>query len=307
MSGATRPPIAVVHLVWQPAGLAPFEAFLRSYERHYSGREHDLVLLFNGFDEPASIAPFRERAAGVRYREIVLDERCLDLAAYARAASVLEHERLCFVNSYSEVVVPGWLALLDTALGQEDVGAAGATGSWASHLSYSLYQLGMPGAYADAFDSRRAARSAVHELSDTPVPGPLRNWLYTLATGLWRMRASDRFPSPHLRTNGFLIDRLLFAELCAGPARNKRATYRLESGPGSITARLRSAGRAPVVVDRHGAARRAADWHEADGFHQAAQQDLLITDNQTGMYAAATVAQRRVLSALSWGPKARPT
>jgi hypothetical protein len=298
--------VAVVHLVWQPAGVAPFDAFLRSYAAHDSGCEHDLVLLFNGFEDRRSLAPFRERAGDLRFQELVLDERCLDLAAYAHAATVLGHDRLCFVNSYSEVAGPGWLALLEAALGRPGVGAAGATGSWASHLSYSLFQLGLPGAYADAFESRRAARTVMHELSQTPVPGAVRHWLYTLATIAWRLRASGRFPSPHLRTNGFLMDRLLFGELCRGPAPSKRATYRLESGPGSITARLRAAGRPPVVVDRQGVARHAPDWHESDGFHQAHQQDLLVTDNQTRLYTAATAAQRRVLSAMAWGPKARP-
>jgi len=307
MSAAARARIAVVHLVWQPAGLGPFDAFLRSYERHDSGCEHNLVLLFNGFDDRRSLEPFRERAANLRFGELVLDEHCLDLAAYARAASVLEHERLCFVNSYSEVATPGWLALLDAALGQAGAGAAGATGSWASHLSYSLFQLGMPGSYADAFDSRRAARTAMHELSQTPVPGARRNWLYTLATSPWRVRASSPFPSPHLRTNGFLMDRVLFGELCRGSARSKRATYALESGPASITALLQAAGQPPVVIDRRGAARFPADWHESDGFHQADQQDLLITDNQTRIYTGATAAQRRVLSAMAWGAKARPS
>lgn len=303
---AARAPTAVVHLIWQPAGPAPFNAFLGSYECHRSDSEHELVLLYNGFDGAQSMDPFRERAADLRPRELVLEERCLDLAAYARAAYELEHERLCFVNSYSEITTPGWLALLEAALAEPGAGAAGASGSWASHLSYSLFQLGLPGAYAKAFDSRRAARTAMHELSGTRVPGALSNWLYTFGTVGWRLRGSSLFPSPHLRTNGLLVDRVLFGDLCRGRADTKRATYRLESGPQSITARLQVHGRQPVVVDTHGMVRHAADWHLGDGFFQADQRDLLITDNQTRTYAAATAAQRRALSSLAWGPRARP-
>jgi hypothetical protein len=56
---ATRAGTAVVHLVWGPLGLAPFETFLTSYERHDAGFEHDLVLLYNGV---ADLDPYRLRA-----------------------------------------------------------------------------------------------------------------------------------------------------------------------------------------------------------------------------------------------------
>lgn len=306
MNQRPRAPTAVVHLVWQPAGWAPYQAFLDSYERHASGCEHELVLLYNGFEDAGTLAPYRERAADLRPREVVLQTRSLDLAAYAHAAAVLEHERLCILNSYSEVTTPGWLALLDRGLTDPDVGAAGASGSWASHLSYSLFQLGMPGPYAEAFDSRRASRVAMHELSGTPVPGAVRNWLYTLATSGWRLRGSARFPSPHLRTNGVLADRVLLGELLRGRADSKQATYHLESGSRSITAQLQARGRPPVVVDRHGTTRHAFDWHVGAGFFQADQRDLLITDNQTRSYTEASAAQRRVLSAFAWGSRARP-
>lgn len=297
---------AVVHLVWGPAGLSAFRSFLDSYERHEAGCAHELVLLFNGFSDEASLRPYRERAARLDASEIVLGPPCLDLAAYRQATARLEHERVCFVNSYSTVRVDGWLARLEAALAQPGVGAAGATGSYASHLSYGLFQLGRRSPYGEAFESRRVAREVMHELSGTPPPGPVRHWLYNLAAVARHWRGAQRFPVAHLRTNGFLIERALFAQLCDGPIDTKWDAYRLESGPASLTARLRALGRAPVLVDRRGVARAPADWHRADAFWQADQADLLIADNQTRSYANATVRQRAVLSASAWGPWARP-
>jgi hypothetical protein len=73
-----------------------------------------------------------------------------------------------------------------------------------------------------------------------------------------------------------------------------------------MTARLRARGRPPVVIDRRGVARPIARWHEGDVFMQSGQQDLLIRDNQTDTYAQAGARERAVLSALAWGPWARP-
>ena len=295
-----------MHLVWGPAELAPFETFVASYERYPAGCDHDLVLLYNGFVDDAALRPHRRRAAALAAREIVLAAPCLDLDAYVRAARSLEHDRVCFVNSYSEILAPGWLRLLTAALADGTAGAAGATGSWASHRSYNLCQLGLPGTYGRAFASRRAAREAMHEISGTPVPGAVRNWLYTLLQTARPGRATGRFPAAHLRTNAFLVDRARFIELARAPAVTKWDTYRLESGRRSITAQLAAAGTPPVVVDARGAARGPADWHLGDVFFQAGQEDLLVADNQTRSYASATPAQRTALSIFAWGDKARP-
>lgn len=295
-----------MHLVWAPAGAAVFEAFLDSYERHDAGAEHELVLLYNGFSGDASLRPFRGRAQGLRAHEIVLGERCLDLAAYRQAAQRLEHERICFVNSYSTLLADRWLGLLEASLADPRVGAAGATGSYASHLSYALFQLGVRSQYGAAFGTRRVAREVMHELSGDSVPGPVRHWLFNLVELVRRSRATGRFPVAHLRTNGFLIERELFVALSAVAVGVKWDAYRIESGPSSITARLRALDRPPVVVDRLGVARAVPDWHRADGFWQAGQKDLLIADNQTRSYAHATPRQRAVLSASAWGPWARP-
>lgn len=296
-------PTAVVHLIWGPLGLAPFDTFISSYERHDAGSEHDLVLLCNGVGD---LAAYRSRAAHLGAHELVLGQPCLDLAAYTFAARTLDHERLCFVNSYSELLVSGWLALLEGALGDPTAGAAGATGSWASPLSYNLYQLGLTGPYARAFTGRRATRNAFQDMFDRERRGPVSHWLHTLLTTVRHGRATGLFPAPHLRTNGFLIDRLRFLALNTAPAKTKWDTYRLESGRRSITAQLCKAGTPPVVVDASGVSRRPEDWHLGNVVFQSVQEDLIIADNVTRKYAAATLEQREVLSAFGWGDKARP-
>lgn len=299
---------AVVHLVRRANGLEPFEAFMASYLRQVAGLEHDLVLLFKGFDhDGAQLAPYLELASGERPGRIEVSDAGFDLTAYLAAAAMLDHERLCFLNSFSEILAPGWLRLLDSALEDSAVGVAGATGSWASHLSYGLYQAGFRGPYAQVFTSRRAARHAMHELSGSSPASAPEDWLYNVVMTARHSAGMAFFPAIHLRTNAFLVDRALLLSLRTGGARTKWQTYHLESGRRSITSQLVARGRPPVVVDRTGAARLPADWHAGDVFWQAGQEDLLVADNQTRSYAAATAGQRAVLSAHAWGQRARPS
>jgi len=304
MSLRTR--TAVVHLVRHANGIAPFERFLTSYERVDAGLEHDLVLLFKGFGGARERDPYLQRAAAHAPRSVELPDDGTDLTAYVAAAAMLDHERVCFVNSFSEILAPGWLGLLDAALRDRRAGAAGATGSWGSQLSYELFQLGAPGAYARAFRSRRVAREVMYELAGAPLAGAVRSWLYTVLMAGLRSRTMGLFPAPHLRTNAFLIDRALLRSLRTGRTVTKLDAYQLESGRRSITAQLRARGLAPVVVDRTGTAREPDAWHSADVFAQSDQEDLIVADNQTRLYAAATTRQREVLSAFAWGPRARP-
>lgn len=305
MTMASRARTGVIHLIWGPLGLAPFETFLTSYERHDAGSDHDLVLLYNGVAD-SEIATYRRRAAYLEAHEIVLDEPCMDLGAYVAAARILKNERVCFVNSHSEIAVPGWLNLLEVALDDPAAGAAGATGSWASPLSYNLFQLGVSGRYRQAFPGRRAARDAFYELSGTRQRGGVSHWLYVLRRTARHGRGTGLFPAAHLRTNAFLVDRARWLALATEPANTKWDTYRLESGRRSITAQLRAAGTPPVVVDAHGVARRPEKWDRGDVLFQGGQQDLIVADNVTRTYASATTAQREVLSAFAWGEKARP-
>jgi hypothetical protein len=59
----------------------------------------------------------------------------LDLDTYMAAARRLDAGALCFLNSSSEILAPGWLAALHSALEHPGVGLVGVTGSNESALS----------------------------------------------------------------------------------------------------------------------------------------------------------------------------
>jgi hypothetical protein len=297
---------AVVHLARHANGLEPFDAFLASYRRLDPGLEHDLVLLFKGFPDRCAIAPYLERAQDSVAGFVTVPDTGLDLRAYVAAALTLPHERVCFLNSYSEIVAPGWLARLDRAVRQPGVAAAGATGSWASLLSYSRWQVGLDDPYARAFEDRGSVRRTMHEISRVRYEGDKRHWIMSLLNLVRDAPSMALFPSVHLRTNAFLMRREEFCALRWGSLTTKRSNYRMESGRRSLTAQLHARGRRTVVVDRHGAERDWPQWHEAAVFWQERQQDLLVADNQTRVYAGGAPEWRRVLSGYAWGDRARP-
>ena len=294
-----------MHLVRYANGIRPFEAFMSAYERLDPGLEHELVLLFKGFPSARETKPYRQRAAGAAAggapASVEVSDRGVDLTAYLSAAATLHHERLCFLNSFSEPVHPGWLGLLDAALEGPGVGAAGSTGSWESGLSYHLFQIGLPTGYAKALPGREAARIAMHQVAGVPYRGRARHAARVVLNLLTDASWQSGFPAPHLRTNAFLIDRALLLSLRTGDLGDKRGAYRLESGRRSMTAQLAARGHPPVVVGRDGRGYQWQDWPASETFCRAEQANLLVSDNQTRRYDTASEEQRAVMSALAWG------
>jgi hypothetical protein len=257
--------IGVVHLVWGPLGPEPLREFVASYRAHPAGVEHELVVLLNGVADPSLLSELD----GVEHRTIEFSERVQDLAAYHEAARQLEHERLCFVNSYSVILCEGWLAHLDHALSQPDVGMAGATGSWESQAEW-----------------RRGAP---------------RYWLYQLSGLRQARREYPPFPNPHVRTTGFIIERDVLLSLGFDGAIDKRAAYLIESGKNGIAKRLELRGLRMVVVASDGEIFEADEWPRSGTFRLGDQENLLISDNQTRAYQGAWHRLRRRLTRASWG------
>ena len=314
--------IAVVHLVWGPLGPEPLRRFLRSVREHAAGAEHELVLLLNGVDGRARelLAPVLD---GVPHSTLALDRPVQDLVAYAHAAARLEHEQLCFVNSYSEVRGNGWLAKLRDAHAPADVGVAGASGSWMSMRSLALNGLVLPNGYRGSLPPRRSVFAEMEgvfaELAETrrdaaaaappdgaPVPNRVRASVTNVLDTAEQLCRFPPFPAPHLRTNAFIIARDLFRSLGIAEASRKTDAHALESGWSGITATLRQRGLRAVVVDREGRTYAEERWPDSLTFWQGDQEQLLVSDNQTRVYATGGPERRRVLAALAWGPRARP-
>ncbi len=307
--------ICLVHLVWAPLGPEPLGRFLDAYRRYDAGAPHALLILLNGFRAEDDLAPWRHQLSGLDHDELRLEQPALDLAAYRELTERVPSGRYCFLNSYSEPVVEGWLAKLDDALAQPGVGLVGATGSWASTRSSSAHVLGLPSAYRGVLPKRRAAAErfrAMEAESSGREPAPLargdmmRVWVQTVRELPERTRLYERFPAYHVRTNAFMIFHATLAELQLSVIREKDDAYLLENGRRSITRQVQRKGLRTLVVDRDGALYDQRQWHRSRTFWQGDQEGLLVIDNQTRFYAEGDIDRRRLLSGFAWGHEADP-
>lgn len=269
--------IGLVHLVWAPLGPGPLKSFLNSYHSHPGGAEHELSIILNGAPPTVSAqnAPREALLAelqGTDHRLIELDRPVLDLPAYAAAARALAHRRLCFVNSHSVILADGWLERIATAFEGPDVGIVGATASWESQAEW--------------------------------VRGKARYWPYQLA-GLRRARRDyPRFPNPHIRTTGFMLERDVLLETDPHAVSDKRGAYLLESGFASITRQILESGKRALVVGRDGRHYDVDEWPASRTFRSGSQENLLISDNRTRDWENASPRLRRRLSRDAWGDRA---
>ena len=303
----------VVHLVRAGNPLASLKRFLESYRRYDAGLEHRLVLLCKGFSGADELAPVLERLGGIRAQRIDVPDDGYDLTAYRRAAARLDGATVCYLNSNSVLLAPGWLDLLLAPL-TPAVGMVGASGSWNSAHSNACYLLGIPGAYAAIFPDRAWYRVQSRRLADDGAPGPGTQWrsrpplrqlctAYTLGRQLVAFR---RFPSRHVRTNAFAIRSETMARLRFPVLRTKTRAWQLESGRGSFTDQILAMGMGTLVIGRDGTGYSPPDWADSDTFWQADQDNLLVADNQTARYQRGDVELRTLLAKLAWGPQARP-
>jgi hypothetical protein len=315
--------IALVHLIWGPAGELPLRRFVTSYRSHPPGVDHELVLLLNGVDEPTR-GMVDEVVGELPHRRLELDSPAQDLSAYALATERLSHDRLCFLNSYSEALADGWLAKLNDALEQPRVGMAGATGSWASFHSTVLNSLGLPNPYRKVPQPRGAEARQLWvdleiEMERARLDDDSREQTPPAPSGPWRRNSNrlrslrqlpahlvyfEGFPAHHLRTNAFVVRRDVFASLRHPAIRTKMDALRLESGRSSYTRQVQRLGLRAVVVDRHGDAHDQDAWPDTHTLWQGDQENLLIADNRTVVYANGDLRRRALLAARAWGPRA---
>lgn len=328
------PGLALVYLARAAEGQAAFRRFVQSYRRHPAGARHRLVVIYKGFDRPAE----REAAAaafeGLAAEALDMDDVHVDIGAYLEAARRSDARLMVFLNTHSEVLAPGWLRILRDAAGMPGVGLAGATASFES-LRDSLHLLSkaiwMAGLKKVPFDARIAAhfrweleRHAPGWLRGGagPAPSPRvrfgqwhrraleaewrRYWDALTAPGgpLAHLAEAAPFPNPHIRSNGFAIERARLLALFPEIAPGKEAAYRFEGGRDSLSARIRRSGDALVVADRQGRVHREAGWDASRTFRLGDQGGLLVADNQTRSFEALSPPERDQLVLMSWGAEA---
>ena len=177
--------------------------------------------------------------------------------------------------------------------------------NWLQHLVQPLLedpQVGVTGATGSC-ESLRASFSTIPPTRRYRFLPALRRRLYQHRhRHLWK--PFPRFPNPHLRTNGFAIRRRDWLDLVPGSLTGKWGGWKLESGHYSMTRQMLRRGLQVLVVDRYGQSYQPTEWSHSQTFRSGDQSHLLIADNQTRRFAAASRHERVALMQITWGPDA---
>jgi hypothetical protein len=150
---------------------------------------------------------------------------------------------------------------------------------WLARMEEALLrpEVGMVGA-TGSYESPNAVR-----------PGPLR-----------RLRPGfEPFPNPHLRTNGFAMERELILQLDWGEDLTREQTVMLEGGRHSLSRQVRERGLGTLVVGRDGTY-PPDRWRESATFRNGEQANLLLADNRTRHYQDGNPLTRFGLAWLAW-------
>ena len=124
--------IGVVYLARCAEGAPAFRRFADSYRRQPAGRDHQLIVIYKGFVQRRDRLEARAVFDDLPHLGIELDDSGFDIGAYLEASRRVTHDYLCFLNTYSELAVSGWLAKLADHGLRDGVGIAGAMGSYES-------------------------------------------------------------------------------------------------------------------------------------------------------------------------------
>jgi hypothetical protein len=192
----------------------------------------------------------------------------------------MPHQYVCFLNSFTCILTPDWLAFLYEHIQKPALGAAGATGSWESLYHNLLLQ-------------RRHQRWS----------SPLARLIWPLKVIMAR-RLFHGFPNPHLRTTGFICRREIFVGLKPPPPWTKFNAITFESGLNSMSQQMRRQGLEVAVVNRDNQSFFWKEWPRSGTFRLGQQEKLLLADNRTRQFAESPPEERCWLSLLAWGEAA---
>ena len=134
VSARTQPQIGVAFLArglhpdWQQA----FQRFVNSYNRFPAGIPHRLYVIFKGYRDAAHLAEGQTYFVKLPHVAIYTDDAGFDIGCYKQAATQMEQEFVCFLNTKSEILCPNWLRKLAQHVVKPGVGVAANTGSYES-------------------------------------------------------------------------------------------------------------------------------------------------------------------------------
>ena len=257
-----------------------FSNFCNSLSIYCPGKNLDLHIVLKGFSEIPPIINLLPEEYNIS--TTLLDDIAFDINSYYHIAKKNDSDLILFLNSYSVVNGDNWLKKYYDAHVSTGSLLIGATGSYeASGFSLPYFSLNCP-------------VSLVKFMPRT---------LFRLLN-LIKYPHSEKvsFPNPHIRTNAFLISRRLFIKYFQfyGLPKTKDDCHNVESGSISLTQYALAENCNPGLIDKNGVFFDLNRLHLSNTYRVNSQEGLLVSDNRTREFAAASFCRKLSLSYDAW-------
>jgi hypothetical protein len=252
------------------------ERFLRSYLRYPDTTPHKLCIGLKGWKDQSEVRAM-VRHLGVECEFLSLPDKGFDWTSFFAFSYVANTRYVCFLNSHSEILSNRWLSRLMEGVTE-----------------------------GPCLVGNTASLSKINRL-----PRPNRHlikcpWIlfYIVFSVLFRGKHLDHEPvEGHIRSNAFLIERLLFKEFSESrfcPI-NKAGAHELESGRLGLTWFVtKEKGGTAVIVNDSDRVYYERDWFEAHTFRVNQQEKLLVADNQTRFFERQRWYRKCIMTFMTW-------
>lgn len=272
--------IAVIYLLRKGNDLSLLKTFLNSYLKYNAGLEHDLIIIFKGYQIFDSKNDLESILSEIKYSSIYIDDIGFDLDAYFNTAKKLHHDYFIFFNSYSKIQSEKWLIKYYNLCLLDNIGIVGASGSFESPLRN----------WKEQYFSKKS-------FFLKPQIKTLKLFKHFIYLHIYYRN----FPNPHIRTNAFMISSNNLKKIKYKPTLDRSQALLLESGKKSITNQLIEHNLRPLIVGKDGNGFDINLWKESNTFRLNNQENLLILDNRTLNYQLQSKEDKKKLSYISWG------
>ena len=262
--------ILVCYLITKFDKKNSFQNFVEKYNKFKSGIDHDLLICFKLLKNE-EILLIKNCIKTINYIEYIDEFKSndYDLGSFNRVAKSYPSRLIFFLNGNSYPNCDDWLKkVFDN---YEDNSIIGTSASNLSLLS-----------------TLRLKK------------------IYKIISYFFKLikyrKIFNKFPNPHIRTNGFLIksdDFINFMKnknLC-----NKEDAWSIESGKLGLTNSFKSKGYHIYVVNSDGKKFEEVDWKLSLTFNYLSQNKFIISDNQIRKYLSINDDEKKLFQFKTWG------
>jgi hypothetical protein len=313
--------IGVVYLCRAAENEDSFVKFVDSYKANPANCQHDLIIIFKGFE---GLDSKRENTkaifSGLDYKTYDLLDEGFDIGSYLSVARSTNYDYLFFLNTHSYILSENWLKLIYQSIEDPSIGLVGTSASYESNFTNHMFiqhflKLYQTGRISQKCKSLEYYRLIIPEKKPPKDCIGLKYRIKDFLNKLFKTQNLIRdaqtlelkeiyppFPNPHIRSNGFFIDRSLLLDLCGDlQIVTKNDAYAFECGYSSLTRKIWHKKLRTVIVGKNGVVYDVHDWPESNTFGLGAQENLLISDNQISYFKNFSEKERVLFTWLKWG------